>query len=297
MHGNAGNDILSAGDGNDNLYGEAGNDDLEGFAGNDGLFGGSGLDYLNGGGGNDRFLKWVAAGNQTTVADLKSNDSLTQFKDTTSTTTFNVQGHALRYSPASWSEGEIELADGGLAFMHGETGNVKLLKRSNGGNMTFLRFGGYIAYNETDGHNDASDQKANALGVTFAGFNTGDGRVFFNAGTFNGSAHDVASTVVHELAHNWDTENGKFDEWKSLSGWIKKTTAGAGQTLSKDGQWVYNTNAPFARDYGKTNPYEDFTTSFEAYFDLQTGQLSYSELVRQQAKLGFIGLFITRMSS
>jgi hypothetical protein len=295
LHADAGNDFLSGGLGSDDLYGGAGNDDVEGGSGNDGLFGGAGTDTLGGGTGIDRFLKWVAAGNTTTLADAQSNESVTTFKDTTTVQTFNPLGQTLRYQPAAWTEAEIEQVDGGLDFLHGQTGNTRLLRRSNGGNMTVLRFGDYIPYNETDGTNDANDHKANTDGPGFAGFNTGDGRIFFNDGTFAGPTA-VARTTVHEFAHNWDTENGKFGEWKALSGWVQTSTPNADQTLSRDGHWVYTSTAEFARDYGRTNPYEDFTTTFEAYFDLQTGRLSYTELLRLAPKLNFIGLFVTRMS-
>jgi len=169
--------------------------------------------------------------------------------------------------------------------------------------MTVLRFGDYIPYNETDGHNDANDHKANTDGPGFAGFNTGDGRIFFNDGTFTGPTA-VARTTVHEFAHNWDTENGHFSEWKALSGWQPRylhvgfvTIDLATQfPLSKDGKWVYSPAAEFAREYGKTNPYEDFTTTFETYYNLKMGLLSYTDLVRLTPKLNFIGLFVTRMS-
>ena len=60
--------------------------------------------------------------------------------------------------------------------------------------------------------------------------------------------------------------------------------------LSTDGKWVYDPAAEFARDYGKTNPYEDFATAFEAYFQLKTGTLpDFDGLI---PKLNFIGLFV-----
>jgi Ca2+-binding RTX toxin-like protein len=295
VHADAGNDFLSGGLGGDDLYGGAGNDDVEGGSGNDGLFGGAGKDTLAGGTGIDRFLKWVASGNATTLADAQSNESVTTFKDTTTVVTDPVGDLTLRYQPASWAEAEIEQVDAGLGFMHDQTGNARLLKRSNGGNMTFLRYGAYIPYDATDGQNDATDMRANAAGPSYVGFNTGDGRVYMNDGTFT-SDLAVARTTVHELAHNWQTANGKFGEWKALSGWVQTSTPNADQTLSKDGHWVYTSTAEFARDYGRTNPYEDFATSFEAYFLLQTGRLPYTELLRLAPKLNFIGLFVTRMS-
>src|SRR5262245_7804366 len=88
LHGNFGNDFLSGGSGRDDLYGGAGNDDLEGGSGNDGLFGGAGRDTLLGGSGIDRFLKWVGAGNTTTIADAPSYEPIRTFKDTTTVQTF-----------------------------------------------------------------------------------------------------------------------------------------------------------------------------------------------------------------
>jgi hypothetical protein len=294
IHGNAGNDFVSGGLGRDDLFGGANNDDVEGGPGNDGLFGGGGKDTLNGGTGTDRFLKWVAAGNTTTIQGAQSYESITSFKDTTSTQTFSVQGLTLRYQPASWSEEQIEQVDGGLDFLHAEVGNTKMLKLSGGGNVTMFRYGNYIPYNATDGNNDANDMRANDMGPGFTGFNRNNGQIWFGDGAFT-SDFEVAETTIHELAHNWDKENGKFNEWKALSGWVETTNPNANQTLSRDGRWVYNSNTEFFRNYGRTNPYEDFATSFEAYYRLKLGMLSYADLVRMTPKLNFIGLMITRL--
>ena len=90
--------------------------------GNDGLFGGPGRDYLIGGAGIDRFLRWVAPGNQTTVQDKAANESLTTFKGTTSVTSDpQASGPTLRYPPGEWTEVEIEAADAGLGWLHAET--------------------------------------------------------------------------------------------------------------------------------------------------------------------------------
>jgi Ca2+-binding RTX toxin-like protein len=53
LHGNEGNDCLSAAGGNDRLFGEDGNDKLYGGKGSDMLSGGSGQDSLSGGDGGD----------------------------------------------------------------------------------------------------------------------------------------------------------------------------------------------------------------------------------------------------
>ncbi|MDY0259402.1 MAG: VCBS domain-containing protein [Desulfovibrio sp.] len=56
LHGGTGNDILSGGGGDDHLYGDAGDDYLFGGAGNDFLDGGAGVNHLYGGDGNDVFV-------------------------------------------------------------------------------------------------------------------------------------------------------------------------------------------------------------------------------------------------
>lgn len=296
IHGDAGNDIIAGGAGNDDLFGGADNDQLEGGPGNDGLFGGSGQEHLYGNGGIDRFLRWDAPGNKTTVHDKASSESLTYFKDQTQETDLVRDGLTLRYAPGQWSEGEIELVDTGLEFLHHEVGNTKMLKRANGGDMTFLRIGAYIPYDAGDGIDDANDQIANRKGLSLLGTNHGNGAIDLNQNDFTfASPDEFTASVVHELAHNWQEANGRLDEWLALSGWVKSTTPNANQILSNDGQWVYDKNAEFARDYGKTNPHEDFATMFEAYFWLKTGQLSQTDIVRLTPKLNFLGLFITRL--
>jgi Ca2+-binding RTX toxin-like protein len=64
-NGNAQDNIITGGDGNDSLSGLAGNDSLSGGAGNDTLLGGDGNDTLNAGTGND--IADGGAGNDTVV--------------------------------------------------------------------------------------------------------------------------------------------------------------------------------------------------------------------------------------
>ena len=65
----AGNDALHGGAGNDRLYGEAGDDAIGGDLGNDLLDGGSGADNLTGGAGNDTF-HYAAGYGLDTVTDF-----------------------------------------------------------------------------------------------------------------------------------------------------------------------------------------------------------------------------------
>ena len=66
LRGGRGDDEISGGAGNDIVYGGGGDDDIDGGEGNDYLIGGAGADNLSGGAGDDRIL----------AVDLKSTDSI-----------------------------------------------------------------------------------------------------------------------------------------------------------------------------------------------------------------------------
>jgi hypothetical protein len=78
--------------------------------------------------------------------------------------------------------------------------------------------------------------------------------------------------VYHEIGHNWDgfPANPVWYQFVSLSGWTNDLSTyladpGA-YVLSTDQSWWHSKSASFARDYAKTNPYEDYASSFQAYF-------------------------------
>jgi Ca2+-binding RTX toxin-like protein len=73
LYGGDGNDIVYAKAGNDNVDGRKGNDHLYGEAGNDTLLGKLGNDYLNAGGGKDKL--YGEAGNDV-LEGLTGNDSI-----------------------------------------------------------------------------------------------------------------------------------------------------------------------------------------------------------------------------
>lgn len=93
LTGNAANNVLKGGVGDDHLYGEAGNDNLNGGEGTDYLYGGDGNDVLNGGTGEVVPFGGVldgGAGNDTLNGDLNGseyliggdgNDRLNGYKD------------------------------------------------------------------------------------------------------------------------------------------------------------------------------------------------------------------------
>ena len=75
-HGNALDNVITGGAGNDKLFGEAGDDSLLGGAGKDVLTGGVGADHLTGGTGADRFV--LALGDNGVTA--KTADHITDFE-------------------------------------------------------------------------------------------------------------------------------------------------------------------------------------------------------------------------
>lgn len=239
IFGGEGLDDLFGGAGRDDLYGGPGDDDLQGQDGNDGLFGGYGNDDLTGGAGADRFL--LRGG--YSLIDRTSEDAAVYF---------------LSGDGGSWTDAEIEALDEGLRFYHERTGDG-----------TFLR--------DTLSGDDLRVYKA-STDQTWVGLNKAlheDGhwhRELYIADFDESNATQTLSrtrTLVHEISHNWDNESDKLTgAWSSFlakSGWTQSQKAG--YLLSGDGKWWYNPTATFAREYGKKNPYEDFATTMEVYFD------------------------------
>lgn len=96
----------------------------------------------------------------------------------------------------------------------------------------------------------------------------------------------AAATTIHEMGHNWDDPEemgaSRFTDWKALSGWKQS-----------GGNWTYsNTSAPFALSYGKTNPYEDWSTCWERYFTVEYSLPDTQNLKSIGNKYGFIDDFL-----
>ena len=235
IDGGVGNDQVFGGSGNDVIYGSDGNDLLAGMAGNDMVFGGLGADRLYGGTGADRFL--FQAGDGT--ADADASDAVITFRD----------------GNRRWSDAEIIAVDSGLGWLHARTGNTRMLKLSSGGNLSFERNSslpsgpGALADNDSAGH------------LRFADI------------LFTTHRSLITSTVAHELAHNWDdaSENPYIASFRSQSGWTQGPY-NSQLAVSTDRLWQYNRNATFARDYGRTNPLEDFATTIEVLVGQPAGQ-------------------------
>ncbi len=263
MEGNQGNDEMFGHSGDDTLYGGDGNDTLDGGSGLDGVFGGFGFNQVTGGSGADRFLTLDPNGNDQTMFDLTS-DTLSDVAGEDAVITFlnrsagpvNVVGlPTAQIGAGSWSQSEVETIDEALANLHQRVGSTVLLETASGGALTFFRAGAQL----TDLPNN----------FQIGGWNAGGGNIAF---TDNGMVNDdvIYQVTYHEIAHNFDDpiENSIIPGFRNLSGWQSSAPDnGFWWIPAGDGSsWVYSgfSNAGFARDYGRWNPFEDFATSFAA---------------------------------
>eukprot|EP00913_Durusdinium_trenchii_P023301 g21879.t1 len=287
LYGDDGDDTLYGGYGNDNLYGRVGDDDLYGQSGNDGLFGGEGYDYLSGSYGADRYLvikdEFTSGIKEDTIAYVSSIDAKINF----------VDGSAYSYSGAAdteweaaagvWADSEIEMIDIGLHAMHDIANNTSLLKRSKEDSagtirteaqrqVTFIRQG---VRTNTD---------TNQVNSGHGGVNSnGTLRIFGDE--FEESEEDtIVQKVFHEFAHNFDEphENSYVAAFRDVAEWQYfaadpgdgwENSAATSGTYT---DWYFvDRDADlddFAYDYGKTNPKEDFATSFGAYMMVHLGR-------------------------
>ncbi len=299
LFGGSGNDTLFGGDGHDRLVGGDGEDRLVGGNGQDGLLGGSGQDQLTGGAGADRFLQttrfpedyvsvkpafwefWKLPGFR--IADFHSDvtgeDVVVRFRDGAATEVTLNSNAETSFAAGRWVDSQILVVDEALAVLAERTGNNLLLRRPDGTELTFIRVG------------SGTDSQGNQ--TTFSGFNSNDGTITLASGTFAGNDDWTHQVVFHEIAHNWDREGEIWADFLRLSKWrvhvpaerlfdntytkyksyiTDKYTDTDGYLVSDNGKWLYREDATFARGYGRENPYEDFATSWAAYFMDYSGE-------------------------
>ena len=277
LDGWTGNDRLDGGDGADTLWGRSGDDTLyggrgvdrlSGGDGNDGLFAGvgDGKETLEGGAGADRFLipANTSGTQEDTISDKTSADAKVVFRDSPALTgkKFTGQSGTHSFQAGFWDNGQVERVDVALANLHRHVGNTKLLKTAGGSEMSFLAVG-----------------PQTSSGFQAGGWNEGTRIAFVDLP--NISTTYLQRTVYHEFGHNWDStsENSHASAFRAVSGWVEwpggpffpnTPPASFGLTASSGvgDRWYYLTSAAgtFARNYGKTNPFEDMATTWEAYF-------------------------------
>jgi Ca2+-binding RTX toxin-like protein len=283
LRGGDGNDQLYGSDADDRLFGEAGDDFLVGNGGDDGLVGGAGSDTVTGGAGDDRFvgrqnlIRIFGVSipiDEDTLIDVRPEDARLNFINGRSiTTTFAGQSGSYTYSGATWSDAEIEFLDDAFEVLHRATNNTRFLKTADRGTMSFTRQG---------------TRTMATGGNFFAGaWNAGGGNLFFTDGGL-GSANAARQTLIHEIGHNWDEEYNA-QAWRNVSGWTQTDMTGSfsyRRATDANVAWFYRWDAPFASEYARTNPNEDFAESFAAHF-MNRGGFSTS-LVNAPAKSSFM---------
>jgi hypothetical protein len=249
--GGRGDDVLQGGSGNDILDGGEGNDTLRGGSGNDALYGWEGDDALYGDDGADRFL--LRAGTKSHMKDFDPlKDAALYFANRDALHPLTEQWTSEGTQQKNWTSEEIKQVDAAFAILHTGTkgtNNTFFLKYLGTQEMTFVR--------------------TNAQG--YSGMNYNDGTIELSDKTFD--ENKVVRVVLHEIGHNWDTENVKWNEFLGKSGWQKVAAASTpvpeGHTRNNElyGEiWQYQTNSAFASKYARTHPEEDFAESFTAYF-------------------------------
>ncbi len=268
--GDDGSNVIRGLGGNDTIHGGAGADHLFGESGADGLFGGDGIDTLNGGSGADRLLLHHVPG--TTGQDVielngrtwqeRFSESLADvqidFRDTSAATT----NSGMAFVAASFTQAEIELVDQTLALLH--LASINLLRRSDGATFDIYRVGPTPGSgNKTLGWNNGSD-------------------FYLTADAF---AKDVGKTLVHEIAHFWDTASEMNNAGLNSSLWTNfyniswnesKDSEHSMRAYDGSSNWYdptttffnqfYSPTSSSTDNYGKESPKEDWATSWTAYF-------------------------------
>lgn len=313
LEGGAGADVLEGENGDDVLYGDAGEDTLRGGEGDDSLFGGDDVDSLTGGPGADRYLLPTVLQDFFGQMTQFPEDSVTNVRDEDAVVYFSpgesqwitLLGEDFFYEGKEWFDDEIRTIDEALANLVSLTDNNALLKTADGGPITYYRYDDPLQFD---------DFTPTEVEAKYAAWNSNNGTMGFTNVVFDkdgdgvndASDDSVHRTVYHEIAHFFDGENANWEEFKDLSGWSQSTEAviqaAAGEKeFSGDGAWVHDDNEDlFVREYSKTNPYEDFATTF-AYFVMNKVGENYgiadSTIADMGLKLDFMESFVQDLSN
>lgn len=305
LFGGAGHDLLLGGGANDNLFGEDGNDTLLGGAGDDYLLGGANDDRLIGGAGGDvldgaegrdglvagRETKLMKGGpgadrflrlnTSTTLSDVRPEDAVVNFRDGSS----------------AWTAEELQVVDEAFGELQSVTGSTRLLKESRGGGeLLFVKEGSHVPYLGQNEEIPIYRRTWDYYRFKHVTRLVRIDRVIRIADFDEGQAderREAALTVIHEIGHNWDSEDERAAagvpaaSWRAfaaISQWRPAQGMGPGHVRSGDGLEAFAASARdgfFGHDdrasdgrsirYGQTNVYEDFATSFAEWFQRSLG--------------------------
>ena len=284
LYGGDGNDVISGGDGvdkifggnhHDRLYGDAGQDIIEGGKGNDSLYGGGDFDRLTGGEGADRFLRHLDGSLRSNYSELPKDYNHSEdvridfYKGKFERFWTSAEDSHYRTS-GDWNHPEIKQVDEALADFVAITNDNQLLKKADGKAVDFYRFGQV--------RDIMPWGPLNLMPATNSG-----GNINIHDSSFYSLDHTVFKQMVyHEIGHNWDepNENRFVRDFRAVGGWrfvpLPFLTNLDGMEQAKNNRyWFTDVDSDldgFAADYGKTNPKEDFATSFAAWVTNYHGQ-------------------------
>lgn len=314
MFGGSGNDYMAGYTGNDEMYGESGNDTVRGNDGNDRLFGGDGVDKIVGGKGHDALYGggkssadklWGESGRDRFLT--QGTDKIMDGKGIKSREGEDVQIKFVNRNE-SWSNDEIEVVDRAFAKLFAARNDNDLLRDT----YTTQPLTFYQEKMSWGGLNTSNTQKQNSCSVSGPWYNQTETCNYrtkwirheislpeWNEGS-SSKNKNVVSTVIHEIAHNFDDESKEFSQFKKVSGWVHRPGSkkglhkGANFSGGKgEGKGWYrksNKKTEFARDYGGTNPMEDFATVFELYF--KQNKSTKASNAKLAAKLKIVDLVV-----
>ncbi len=279
IHGGMHGDYIRGGTGNDALFGDNGADRLIGESGDDVLRGGLHMDRLYGGVGNDSLFGGYVGDADVLFGNEDADRFLTQGSDIAKDVDAADAEIVFQDFTRAWSDEQIGIMDEAFQKLFDQTGNNRLLRDSLDPNP--LKIGLYSNLNGAAGLNSLSwttswEWVNNAWQSTI----TYEREIKMldwneNIAWQNDSYRD---TILHEIGHNWDSEeemasigpatDSLWQEFLDSSGWTETNPNDAfNYSQSADGQWWYVKDAHFAWDYGRTNPHEDWATTWAAYFD------------------------------
>ena len=282
LFGGGGSDSLYGGDDHDDLYGEGGSDKLFGEEGLDGLFGGvGGRDLLEGGLGRDRFLRHSG----DVVTDLFANAEVELL---------------FKNSSSYWTDKEISVLDAGFGKLHRTTGDTRVLRNTLDANeLTFFKVTNTSTGNPAQNELQMTYLRSGETGILIPGSEEYTRKISFADWDESDIYQNEFRTraAIHEIAHNFDSAKeidsvipGTSRLWNlfiAQSGWRTTNPNSASFAKSRGTSfepfdiqfdpsinnyrqtptsWWYRTSTDFARDYGKTNPQEDWATTWEAAF-------------------------------
>jgi hypothetical protein len=230
INGGDGNDDLMGGDGNDDLMGGNGNNTLNGGNGNNLIIGGTGTNvFHNTGTGSSAFL-WQSKTNGDSWASGSSITSVNSGKDDANlvfTDASTING----FTYLSWTDSDILKVVDTIRYTYNLLGNYRYFCTSSNIATKMLKV--------PDGGVGSSGA------LKFTGMNVNSGEAIILDTTWM----DKAELVIHEFGHNW--HHSPYYQQLAAISWNGNSKKSG--TLAGD----------FARDYGATNPLEDWTTTLE----------------------------------